>query len=97
MVAPNWDRSRNSSSGYPTIRRSETFDAQTPSAGLAQNLNPDFNVVRVQVIMETNQRMSPDGSPHALLALQGAEMANLVVAEKSARELQREPFAGHND
>jgi hypothetical protein len=34
MVAPNGDRSRNSSSGYPTIGRSETSDVQTPSAGL---------------------------------------------------------------
>jgi hypothetical protein len=47
MVAPNGDRSRNSSSGYPTIERSEMSDAQTPSAGLIQNLNLDFNVVRV--------------------------------------------------
>jgi hypothetical protein len=37
MVAPNRDWSRNSSSGYPTIRRSETSDVQTPSAGLVQN------------------------------------------------------------
>jgi hypothetical protein len=34
MVAPNGDRSRNNSSGYPTIERSETSDVQTPSAGL---------------------------------------------------------------
>jgi hypothetical protein len=68
MVAPNGDRSHNSSSGYPTIGRSETSDAQTPSAGLIQNLNPDFNVIRVQTIMETIQRMAPDGSPLALLA-----------------------------
>jgi hypothetical protein len=67
MVAPNGYRSCNSSSGYPTIGRSETSDAQTPSAGLVQNLNPDFNAVRVQVIMETIQRMTPDGSPLALL------------------------------
>jgi hypothetical protein len=53
MVAPNGDRSHNSSSGYPTIGRSETFGAQTPSAGLIQNLNPDFNTVQVQTIMET--------------------------------------------
>jgi hypothetical protein len=76
MVAPNRDRSRNSSSGYPTIGRSETPGAQTPSAGLVQNLNLDFNVVRVQVIMETIQRMTPDGSPLALLAQQGAEVVN---------------------
>jgi hypothetical protein len=84
MVAPNGDRSRNSSSGYPTIGRSETSDVQTPNVGLVQNLNPNFNAVQVQAIMETIQRMAPDGSPLALLAQQGAEAANLIVAEKSA-------------
>jgi hypothetical protein len=84
MVAPNGDRSRNSSSGYPTIGRSETSDVQTPNVGLVQNLNPDFNAVQVQTIMETIQRMTPDGSPLALLAQQGAEAVNLIVAEKSA-------------
>jgi hypothetical protein len=68
MVAPKGDRSCNSSSGYPTIGRLETSDTQTPSIGLVQNLNPDFNVVRVQAIMETIQCMAPDGSPLALLA-----------------------------
>jgi hypothetical protein len=68
MVAPNGDRSCNSSSGYSTIGRSETSDVQASSAGLVQNLNSDFNVVRVQAIMETIQRMTPDGSPLALLA-----------------------------
>jgi hypothetical protein len=87
MVAPNRDRSHNSSSGYPTIGRSETSDAKTPSAGLVQNLNPDFNAVWVQVIMETIQRMTPDGSPLTLLAQQGAEAMNLVVIEKSASGL----------
>jgi hypothetical protein len=53
MVAPNGDRSHNSSGGYPTIGRLETSGAQTPNAGLVQNLNPDFNAVRVQAIMET--------------------------------------------
>jgi hypothetical protein len=68
MVAPDGDRVRNNSSGYPTIGRSETTDAQTPSAGLVQNLNSDFNAIRVQAIMETIQRTTPDGSPLALLA-----------------------------
>jgi hypothetical protein len=68
MVAPDGDRARNSSSGYPTIGRSEATDAQTPSAGLVRNLNPEFNVVRVQVIMDTIQHMAPDGSTPALLA-----------------------------
>jgi hypothetical protein len=47
MVALDGDQARNSSSGYPTIERSEASDARTPSAGLVQNLNPDFNAVRV--------------------------------------------------
>jgi hypothetical protein len=51
MVAPNGDQTINTSSRYPTIGRSEASDARTPSGGLAQNLNPDFNVVRVQAIM----------------------------------------------
>jgi hypothetical protein len=72
-------------------------DAQTPSAGLVQNLNLDFNAVRVQAIMETIQRMAPDGFPLAPLAQQGAEATNLVLAEKSASEPRREPSAGHND
>jgi hypothetical protein len=97
MVAPNGDRSHNSSSGYPTIGRSETSNVQTPSVGLVQNLNPDFNVVRVQAIMETIQRMTPDGSLLALLAQQGAEAENLVVAKKSASGPRRELSAGHND
>jgi hypothetical protein len=67
MVAPDGDRACNSSSGYPTIGRSEAYDAQTPSTGLVRNLNPDFTVVRVQAIMETIQCMAPDGSPLALL------------------------------
>jgi hypothetical protein len=100
-VAPNGDpvgiELHNNSSGYPTIGRSETSDAQTPSVGLVRNLNPDFNAVRIQAIMEIIQRMSPDGSPLALLAQQGAEAANLVVAEKSASGPRREPSAGHND
>jgi hypothetical protein len=97
MVASNGDRSHNSSSGYPTIRRSETSDVQTPNAGLVWNLNSDFNVIRVQAIMETIQRMTPDGSPLALLAQQGAEAVDLVVAEKSTSGPRREPSAGHND
>jgi hypothetical protein len=63
MVAPNEYQPRHSSSGYPTIGRSEVSDARTPSTRLIQNLNLDFNDVRVQAIMETIQRMAPDGSP----------------------------------
>jgi hypothetical protein len=63
MVALNKNRSHNNSSRYPTIGRSEALDAQTPSAGFVQNLNPDFNVMQVQAIMETIQWLAPDGSP----------------------------------
>jgi hypothetical protein len=97
MVAPDGDRARNSSSGYPTIGRSEATDAQTPSAGLVRNLNPEFNAVRVQAIVDIIQRMAPDGSPLALLAQQGAEAANLVVAEKSVGVPRGEPSVGRND
>jgi hypothetical protein len=97
MVAPNGDRVHNSSSGYPTIGRSEATDAQIPSVGLVQNLNPEFNAIRVQAIMDTIQRMASDGSPLALLAQQGAEATNLVVAEKSVGVPQGEPSVGRND
>jgi hypothetical protein len=53
IVALNDDWSSNTSSRYPTIKRSEASDDRTLSGGLAQNLNPDFNTVRVQSIMET--------------------------------------------
>jgi hypothetical protein len=97
VVAPNEDQPRHSSSGYPTIRRSEASDARTPSTRLIQNLNPDFNVVRVQAIIETIQWMTPDGSPLAILAQQGAETVKLAVAEKSTAVPRREPSGGHND
>jgi hypothetical protein len=97
MVARNEDLPHHSSSGYPTIGRSEASDARTPSTGLIRNLNSNFNVVRVQAIMETIQRMAPDGSPLALLAQQGAEAVNLVIAEKSTDVPRREPSGGHND
>jgi hypothetical protein len=45
MVAPNGDQSHNSSSRYPTIKRSEASNARTSSGSLVQNLNPDFNAV----------------------------------------------------
>jgi hypothetical protein len=97
MVAPDGDQARNSSSGYPTIGRSEASDAQTPSVELVRNLNSDFNAVRVQAIMETIQRIASNDSPLALLAQQGAKAANLVVAEKSAGVPRGEPSAGCNN
>jgi hypothetical protein len=97
MVVLDRDRARNSSSEYPTIGRSEATDAQTPSVGLVQNLNPNFNAIQVQAIMETIHCMAPDGSPLALLAQQGADAVNLVVAKKSAGVPQGKPSIGCND
>jgi hypothetical protein len=97
MVALNDDWSHNSSNRYPTIRRSEVSDARTPSGGLVWNLNLDFNVVRVQAIMETIQRMVPDCSPLAVLTQQGVEAANLVIIENSVGIPHREPSVGDND
>jgi hypothetical protein len=53
MVAPNEGPSHNSSSRYPTIGRSEVSDAHTPGAGLIRNLNPDFNAMHLQTILES--------------------------------------------
>jgi hypothetical protein len=97
IVAPNDDRSSNTSSRYPTIRRSEASNDRTASGGLARNLIPDFNTVWVQSIMEIIQRMTPDGSPLTILAQQGAEATNLIVAEKSADVPWRAPSVGCND
>jgi hypothetical protein len=51
--------------------------------------------VRFQTIMESIQRMAPEGSPIISLAQQGVEMANLVVVERSAGNPQREPSVGN--
>jgi hypothetical protein len=91
MVAPNGDPLHNSSSRYCTIKRSEASNARTPNAGMIQNLNPDFNTVRLQTIMETIQRLTPEDSPLVALAQQGAKVANLIVAEKSVGNPCREP------
>jgi hypothetical protein len=47
--------------------------------------------------MQTIQCMTPDGSPLALLAQQGDEAVNLIVAEKSAGIPRGESSAGRND
>jgi hypothetical protein len=96
MVAPAENLSNNNSSRYPTIRRSEASDARMPDHGMIQNLNPDFNVVWLQTIMELIQCMAPEGSPLVALAQQGAEVANLTIAEKSANNPRREPSIGND-
>jgi hypothetical protein len=68
MVALNGDQSNNTFSRYLTIGRSEASDARTPSDGLVQNLNPDFNAIRVQTIIKTIQHKEPDDSPLVVLA-----------------------------
>jgi hypothetical protein len=83
MVALNRDPSHNNSNRYPTIGRSEASDAQTPNDGMIRNLNLDFNAIRLQTIMESIQRMAPEGSPLIALAQQGDEVANVVVAQRS--------------
>jgi hypothetical protein len=47
--------------------------------------------------METIQRMTPDGSPLVVLAQQGAEAVNLIIAKKLTGIPKREPSADDND
>jgi hypothetical protein len=54
--------SHNISSRYPTIKRSEASDARTPRNKIVQNLNPDFNVMCLQTIMESIYHMVPQCS-----------------------------------
>jgi hypothetical protein len=72
MVAPTGDLSHNNSSRYLTIRRSKASDARTPNNGMIRNLNLDFNVVQLQTIMDSIQRMTPKGSPpHCISTVRG--------------------------
>jgi hypothetical protein len=83
--------SHNSSNRYSIIGRSEASNAWTSNDAMIQNLNLDFNVVRLQTIMESSQRMAPKGYPLVALAQQGAEAANYVIAEWSVVNPRREP------
>jgi hypothetical protein len=66
-------------------------DARTPSIRVVQNLNSDFNIVWLQIIMESIQRMVPQDSPLVALAQQGAEaMGQIIAAEPSADNHQGE-------
>jgi hypothetical protein len=60
MVASTGGPSQNSSSRYPTIEMS--------NAEMIQNLNLDFNVIRLQTIMESILWMAPEGSLLVALA-----------------------------
>jgi hypothetical protein len=68
MVAPAKGPSQNSSSRYPSIGRSDGSDAQTLNDEMIQNLNSDFNTIWLQTIMESIQRIGPEGSPLVDLA-----------------------------
>jgi hypothetical protein len=92
MVAPAGGPSQNNSSRYPTIGRSEASGARTPNDGMIQNVNPDFNAIRLQTIIESIQWMTPEGSSLVALAQQGVEAANFVIAQRSADNLGGEPF-----
>jgi hypothetical protein len=43
-------------------------------------MNSDINVVPLQIVMESIQRMTPEGSPLLALAQQGAKATNHVIA-----------------
>jgi hypothetical protein len=66
-------------------------DARMSNDGMIQNLNPDFNIIQLQTIMESIQRMAPEGSPLVALAQQGAEVVNVVIAQRSTNNPQGEP------
>jgi hypothetical protein len=95
MVAPVRAPSQNSSSRYPTIGRSEAFDARTPNEEMIRNLNLNFNVVWLQTIMESIQCMASKGSPLVALAKQGAEAANYIIGERSTDNPRGEPSIGN--
>jgi hypothetical protein len=59
MVGPDRAASHNNSNKYTTIKGSKVFDAWTPSNRVVRNLNPDFNIVRLQTIKESIQRLVP--------------------------------------
>jgi hypothetical protein len=56
-------------------------DARTPNDEMIQNLNLDFNTIRLQTIIESIQRMTPEGSPLIALAQQGAKVVNVIIAQ----------------
>jgi hypothetical protein len=91
MVAPTRTPSQNNSSKYPTIGRSEASDARSPNDGMIRYLNPYLNTARLRTIMESIQRMTPEGSSLVALAQHGAEAANYIIVERSAGNPRGEP------
>jgi hypothetical protein len=95
MVAPVGGPSHNSSNRYPIIGRSEVSDARTPNDKTIQNLNPDFNVIHLQTIMESIKRMAHEGSPLVALAQHGAEAVNFFIAQRSTDNPRAKPSVGN--
>jgi hypothetical protein len=95
MVALVGGTSQNSSSRYPIISRSKEFDVRTSNDGMIQNLNPDFNTIRLQTIMKYIQRIAPKCSPLVALAQQGVEVANVVAVQRSAVNPRGKPSVGN--
>jgi hypothetical protein len=62
---------------------------------MIQNLNLDFNTIRLQTIMESIQRMTLEGSPLVALAQQGTKTVNFIVAQRSTGNPQEEPSEGN--
>jgi hypothetical protein len=96
MVGSARGNSHKISSKYPTIGGSATSDARTPNNNIVQNLNPDFNTMRLQTILELIQWMVPPDSPLISLAQQGVEAAsNIVVAAPTTGNHQGESSGGN--
>jgi hypothetical protein len=94
-ASSSWWPRLESLSRYPTIGRSEASDARTPNDGMIQNLNLDFNAICLQTIMESIQRMTPEVSPLVALTQQGAEVANVIIAQRSVGNPLGEPSVGN--
>jgi hypothetical protein len=66
-----------------------------PNDGMIRNPNPDFNAIQLQTIMKYIQGMAPEGSPIVALAQHGAEVANFIIAQRSAGNPRGEPSVGN--
>jgi hypothetical protein len=62
---------------------------------MIRNLNPDFNAIQLQTIMESIQRLTPEGSPLIALVQQGAEVTNIIMAQRSADNPRGESSVGN--
>jgi hypothetical protein len=62
---------------------------------MIQNLNLNINAIWLQTIMESIRWMASLGSPFIALAQQGAEVANIIVAQRSVGNPREEPSVGN--